>query len=711
MTKLRRAVSLVLAAAVAVPAPALAQHRAAPIRAVPVAGALGAVSAAPSASLAPSLGAPAHTAPSLAVLAPAGAAPSAALAAPALAPAAVPAAARPSGAASPAVAAALAAAVSMPAPARARAEELIAAFDLKSAPAAAASEGEAPKALEAAKAPAAPAPAAAPSPASKRSTQGPLFVTDKKGVVHPLGYNPALPYKSLWREGWEWIIHFPSKVAGVFRYMRRARELVNAISDEDLAWSLNRFDIFENQEGILRQGNRELVNDWKKWSGTNLTKVTPDDFNASSVSRISIRKIFKQAMDREEPTRAYQWTSAMNLHNYLPRVAHFMGVTFQERVIAVALRGEAPVRSVWAAEEERHGNIMERVYNFSREKGQPELKEQGIAPTSPKPGAYSSSSMMANRSLAEIGAGTGYLFLKANAVPGSPADLALEGIFRDEVYHYVLMNAARLWGMGIKGGRLGLLWHIIKHQFDNPLPPAVDAVVDERKGISPLTVFEIGYAFWQIDKRVWRYLKTVDPALGKKLVGKAYRSEKEVRQAVAEGRHTWTDPFAMELNPEMSAEDVKELERRFPGRFDASRRVLKASQVREVLARYRESLAVPSYWLRKKGFKAAAQGVDGAVHLRRETGAGAKRALFELTFPRSGEPVLRVSVGEEGRVVLDAPLSKVTMRQFGAVFGAEDSTPVENLAALAEDYSPAEISKRLLKSPAYQASPIPVLED
>lgn len=319
--------------------------------------------------------------------------------------------------------------------------------------------------------------------------------------------------------------------------------------------------------------------------------------------------------------------------------------------------------------------------------------------------------MMANRSLAEIGACTGYLFLKANAKPGSPADLALEGIFRDEVYHYVLMNAARLWGMGLRGGRWGLPWHILKHQFDNPLPEAVDAIVHERKGVSLLTVLEIGYAFWQIDARVWRYLKTVDPALGRKLVGEAYRSEEEVKRAIAEGRHTWTDPFPMEVNPEMSAEDVKELERRFPGRFDASRRVLKASQIRDILARYRESLAEPSYWMRKKGFRALAQDSDGAVRLRREAGEGAKRAVFDLEFPPAGEARLRVAVGEDARVTLDAPLSRVSMRQFGAIFGAEDATRVEDLAALAEDFSPAEISKRLLKSPGYQASPIPVLED
>lgn len=602
-------------------------------------------------------------------------------------------------------------------PARARAEELLTAFDLKPDETLPAADGGAlaPAPLKPEKPPVEP-PTAAPTlkPGTPRSTQGALEVTDKNGVRHPLGYNPEIPYKSLWRETWDWIVGFPSKAAGVRRYMNRTQELVNAINDEDLSWSLNRFDVLQNQEGILRLGNRELVNDWKRWSGMNLMKVMPDDFADASVSRISIRKIFKQAMDREEPTRAYQWTSAMNLHNYLPRVAHFMGVTFQERAIAVALRGEAPVRSVWAAEEERHGNILERVYDFSREPGQPKLVEQGIAPTSPKAGRYSASSMMANRSLAEIGAGTGYLFLKGNARPGSPADRALEGIFRDEVYHYALMNAARKWGMGLRS-RWAQLGHVLFHQLDNPLPTAVDAVIDERGGFSPLTIFEIAYAFWQIDKRVSRYLETIPDSEGKRLVGMAYRGEAEVKAAVARGEHTWTEPFPVEVNPEMSGEDVRELIRRFPGRFDASRRVLRASQIRGILTRYRASLAEPSYWLRAKGYQVVSDPSADVLRLAREAGEGDKRVLFHLLFPKDGFPanyiVIRVGPADRERIVFTSKLEDVSLRQFGAIFGAEDASALADFAALATDYTATEIAGRLLKTPGYQKDPIPVIED
>jgi ferredoxin--NADP+ reductase len=546
--------------------------------------------------------------------------------------------------------------------------------------------------------------AAAPTP---RSTQGPLY-TVIKGVRHPLGYNPALGVRPLWKDILEWIVHFPSKIMGVYRYTKRVRQSLEEITDDDMRWSLMRFGAFENQEGILRQGNRELVHDWKPWSAPSLVSVGPDDFNGSSVSRISIRKIFKQAMDREEPTRAYQYTSSMNLHNYLPRVAHFMGVTMQERVIAIALKGAPPERSVWAMEEERHGNIMETVYNLSRLPGQPEMREQGISPTSPKAGESSARSMLANRALAEIGAATGYLMLKSNAKKGSPSDLALEGIFRDEVYHYVLMDAARKWGFGMRS-RWARLRNIIRHYNDNQLPEAVDAVVDERKGFSPLVIFEIAYAFYQIDKRVDRYLRTVDDKEGLRLVGKAYQNEKQVREAIARGEHTWTDPFPMEVNPEMSAHDVRELERRFPGRFDNERRRLKSEQITEILERYRETLRSPGYWQRKKGF--AKVSADGAAvtRLERTVGFGEDAAAFTLAFPVSGaEPLVSIRAGEAGRVVYEGPMKGLSLRQLGLVFGAESARALRAFDAVKKDFTPREIVGRLLDNPLYRRDPIPL---
>jgi ferredoxin/flavodoxin---NADP+ reductase len=540
----------------------------------------------------------------------------------------------------------------------------------------------------------------APTP---RSTQGPLYVT-KDGVRRPLGYNPAIPVRSLWRDVWEWIRHPFVKIGRVREYMRRVQEHLNEITDDDLRWSLNRFDAFENQEGILRLSNKELVNDWRHWTRPNLSKVGPDDFANSSMSRISIRKLFKQAMDREEPTRGYQWTSSMNLHNLMPRVAHFMGVTLQERVAAIALTGNPPDFSVWAQEEERHGNIMQSVYNLSRAPGQPELEEQGIAVTSPKPGEYSARSMMANRSLAEIGAATGYLVLKGNAKKGSPADLSLEGIFRDEVYHYVLMNAARKWGFGIRG-RWARLWNIYKHQKDNPLPDAIDSIVDERKGFSPLLIFEVAYAFLSIDKRVERFLDTISDDLAMKKLGKVYQSDDEVRAAIAKGEHTWTDPFPMEVNPEMSAHDVMELERRFPGRFSFEKRRLKSAQIAEMISRYRENLDSPSYWKRKKGFKDV-ESPDGGPRLARVVGAPGNEASFELHFPLGRRPMMRITAA--GKVIYTGTVDAVSMLRLGKIFAAEDASGLAEWDKLEKDLTPKEIVGRLLTTPEYLANPIPV---
>ncbi|MBI4348640.1 MAG: rubredoxin [Elusimicrobia bacterium] len=535
-----------------------------------------------------------------------------------------------------------------------------------------------------------------------RSTQGPLYVIEN-GVKRPLAYNPAIPVKSRFRELVDSILHLPSRIAQVRRYMKRVQEHLNEISDSDLAWSLNRFDVFENQEGILRLSNRDLVHQWRGWTGPNLKNVGPDDFAESSVSRMMIRYIFKQAMDREEPTRGYQYTSSMNLHNYMPRVAHFMGVTMQERIAAVALTGHAPDQSVWAAEEERHGDIMQNVYNLSREPGQPKLEEQGIAVTNPKPGEYSMRSMIANRSMAEIGAATGYLFLKSNARKGSPADLSLEGIFRDEVYHYVLMNAARKWGLGIKG-RWARLFNLIRHNNDNPLPDAVDAIKEVR-GPSLLTIFEIGYAFLSIDKRVERYLDTIPDEVGLKKVGKVYRSEAEVKAAIARGEHTWTDAFPMEVNPEMSAHDVRELERRFPGRFKYENRRLQSKQITDVIANYRKNLDSWSYWMRKKGFTKVSE-LDGTIKLNRTVGAGGQNASFDLSFRFGERPQMKITTAQG--TLFAGSIDEISMLRLGKIFAAQDASGLAEWNQLKDDLTPKEIVTRFLKDPRYQAEPIPL---
>lgn len=538
-----------------------------------------------------------------------------------------------------------------------------------------------------------------------RSSQGPLYVIED-GIKKPLGYNPAIPTQSLWKDALDWILHFPTKIGRVFKYMNRVKEHLNEITDEDLGWSLNRFDVFENQEGILRLSNRELVHNWRNWTGPNLKIVMPDDFKDSSVSRISVRKVFKTAMDKEEPTRGYQYTSSMNLHNYMPRVAHFMGVTMQERIAAVALTGHAPEMSVWAAEEERHGNIMESVYNLSREPGQPKLGEQGIAVTSPKPGEYSMRSMIANRSLAEIGAATGYVMIKSNARKGSPADLSLEGIFRDEVYHYVLMNAARKWGLGITG-RWARIWNLVRHSFDNPLPPAIDSIKDERGGFSPLVLFEIAYAFYQVDKRVERYLDAVPDEIGKKFVGKVYKTEIEARAAISRGEHTWTDPFPMEVNPEMSAHDVRELERRFSGRFSSKNRRLKSSTITDVIANYRKNLDSWSYWMRKKGFKKESEAEGGWVHLSRTVGQGEDSLMYNLFFRPGDRPRMKIETARH--TVYDGSIDGISMLRLGRIFGANGAAALtEGWEGIAKDLTPKEIVTRFLNNPEYQAEPIPL---
>lgn len=609
-----------------------------------------------------------------------------------------------------------------------------------------------------------------PAPAGpQRSTQAPIYQTID-GVQRPLSYNPALVRPPLWKETLVYAAHPIKRVKQVVQYVRRVNQYMAELTDADLGWSMKRFPEFEKQEGILRHSNRALVNDWKQWSGGSLPKVSPADYNDALMSRVSIRKIFKQAMDREEPTLSYQATSAHELHDFMHNVAHFMGITMQERVISIALTGNPPQESVWAAEEKRHGNIMERVYNFSRPQGWPELNEQGIAPTSPSRGAHS---MIANRALAEIGAGTGYLVLKSNAKKGSPADLALEGIFRDEVYHYVLMDAARKWGFGhpaplhervwgltrwtaqmiaravmdlpglrrlgvkVQVKQLNQYWglerllNIVQHYNDNQLPLAVDTVIDERGGFSPLAVFQVAYAFASIHNRVTKYLNTIPDEQGNRAIGQVYKTQAEFDAAVAEGKHTRTETFSVEQNPDLTADEVRELARRFPGRFQFERRSIKASQIRDILANYRELLKSQSYWQRKKGFARGKDRVYYNVSTNRIVDVGLAAAnVLERRYPdgkvvvafptqpsKDAQPEVTV-LDAAGNTLLRKPVSDLSMRQLGVIFAddapAEAKKGVEPLSKINElgpDYTPAEINARLGAKQTYRAEPLQLIED
>lgn len=544
----------------------------------------------------------------------------------------------------------------------------------------------------------APAPSLAPSARTE-----PITAVDARGLTRQLSYDPAVPAEPLYKAGWRFLRELPERVRRIRRYRARVKELVAGITDENLWWSINRLKALELQEGILRSDNRALVNQWPG-AGAAVKKAAHEDFAESSLESESLMKLFKSAMDLEEPTLQYQYAFAQNLHNRLHRMSHFLGTTLQEHILAVALKGKTNQWSIWANEEVRHGPVLERVYNNARAPSQPPLTQQGEAPRLPRNDAqYLVLSGMANRSLAELFAASAYLTIKANAKPGSGVDVALDGLYRDEVYHYIIMAAVNRFVFG--QGRWERLYRIVRHDYDyNPGAPE-DKVIHRRTFMSPLAYWEVAYAIFSIDKRIDRFIKTqLNAEKAADLIGPTYVTDAELEASIARGEQTLTKPFRMEQNPHLSQEDVELLEKRMPaGWIDASERKISVADVNEVIETYRKTLLRnPEYWLRRKGFIRSDHAPAGARmmlvrHFPVDDGSKhPKLHAIMLDFPRDGgSPVVRI--GDSFRASLD----ELSMRQIGAIMDAEDLGVIEKLGELKTDFTPQEIMDRVGKTPAY----------
>ncbi|MBI4423012.1 MAG: hypothetical protein HY554_04765, partial [Elusimicrobia bacterium] len=543
-------------------------------------------------------------------------------------------------------------------------------------------------------APASPAAAKAPVPRESR---------EAAALARPLAFDPARGKESLFRIGWRTLRNLPEKLRRIRRYMRRVDRLVGEVTDDELHWSIQRLEKIQTQEGILREGNKDLVNQWKNRDQNK--RLSHADFRESSLEPPSIVKVFKKAMDAEAPTDQYQFTSAHNIHNHLPRISHFMGWTMQEYLLAAALKGKQGARSIWAVEEKRHGPILEAVYNKVKAPDRPELMQQGIASKEPVAGAYSAKSMMANRALAEWSAAAAYLLLKANAAAGSPTDLVLDGIYRDEVYHKVLMEAVtmRVYGQYSRFHRLA---SILRHSMDYPKPDAVDKVVYERRLTSPLLAFEILYAYNALDKRIDTFLKAQKTEHLDRLVGPVYPTDRDVEESVARGVNTFTPVFRSVTNPELTYEDVAELERRVPGEYLLGHRAIHESQLHAAIANYRSrSLTRPEYWLRKTGMERLPEEAGQPPRLGRWFG---DRGGMTLSFPKpSAEPLVRVAQGNGAHV--DYRMEQLNMRQIGALMDATSPEVVAAIERLKAGQTDEELLARLGYSPKYAKQPIRLL--
>ncbi|MBI4346963.1 MAG: hypothetical protein HY553_08925, partial [Elusimicrobia bacterium] len=534
-----------------------------------------------------------------------------------------------------------------------------------------------------------------PVPLAKPQEQ-PAVAVDRKGVEHPLSYKPDRKPESLVRAGWRFATGLPDRIRRVRAFMSRTRELAESVTDDDLKWSLYRLEPLANQEGILRTDNQPLVNPWK--NRDKIKQLSPADFDGASLDRVSIMKAFKAAMDLEEPTLQYQYAFAQSLHNRLPRMSHFLGTTFQERVLQVALKGKAGQMAIWSNEEVRHGPILEKVYNATRDESLPPLKQQGAAPRLPRFGTdYVARSGMSNRSLAELAAGVAYTTIKANAKPGSPTDLVMDGVWRDEVYHYVIMSALNKFVFG-HHSRLKRLTLIFRHDLDFRPKQPIDGVKHFRPGISPLTLFEFAYALNTIDERVDRYLRGLDPAEARRVIGPYYKTDADIRAAVDRGEHSWTRLFPMEVNPDLTASDMERLARRMPESFSTERRAVSEPDLQAILDDYRKnSLYNPKYWLRKKGFRE-----EGPAELRREL-PGSPGTDIRLDFLKGGV-LARLTRGGEPLWV--DWLDRMSLREIGELMNAESAEVVPVLERRLPDLAPAELLKRLSNSPAYQKAPV-----
>jgi len=187
----------------------------------------------------------------------------------------------------------------------------------------------------------------------------------------------------------------------------------------------------------------------------------------------------------------------------------------------------------------------------------------------------------------------------------------------------------------------------------------------------------------------------------------------------------------VEQNPDLTADEVRELARRFPGRFSMDRRTIKESQIRGILANYRELLKSQSYWQRKKGFRVGEAKIFANVSTGRIAGVALAPAnVLERTYPdgkvivefptqpsKDAEPMVIVFDAARN-TLLQKPVSGVTMRQFGIIFGddapAEARKGVEPLSKINEagpEFTPAEIVQRLGAKKTYRAEPLTLIND
>ena len=549
---------------------------------------------------------------------------------------------------------------------------------------------------------------------SGHTVNEPITVIKKDGTVHPLSYNPATPKVGFFQGLWNGVVNIPNKIRLVRKYMARVDTLVNeAITDDNLWWSINRLQTVSIQEGILRPANNVMVNRWDM--GSALKNVKPEDFGESSLSAESRIKLFKRAMDLEEPTLQYQYAFAQNLHNLLHTMSHFLGWTFQERLLLTALKDKSAAMSIWAREEIRHGPVLESVYNGTREMDRPPLQQQGEAPRLPRIGGpFLGLSGMANRALAELAAASAYLTIKANSVEGSPTDHALDGIYRDEVYHYVIMSLVNKYALGQKS-RFTRLFRIFRHDLDYRPPAPNDTVIHKSKFTSPLMMFEVAYALNAIDKRIDRFLKAMHPETAKELIGPTRLSQKELDADVAAGKIIPTKFFRMEQNSDLTKAEVDTLARRFPAWFDASERKVKASDIREVLDTYRQrSLTNPRYWLKRKGFKEM-KGAEfaGRTVIERELSSEEGTALrLEFESPGTQPVATVVDYAGAGTTLWTARVENLSLLQVGAIMDAEKWEGLaQTLEAKKKDLSYEELMQKMGSNRTYQAAPIAVVHD
>ncbi len=495
------------------------------------------------------------------------------------------------------------------------------------------------------------------------------------------------------------------------RFKKRVNDIMAQVTDKDLMWSFSRLDKVRLLEGISRHDGTPLVNMWHR--GPMVANVAPSDFDDSTIPREDLALLFKAAMDIELPASMYSFASAAPLHDYFHDIAHFMGSTLSERVTASALHGNGNKRhetAVWSQEEERHGPVLDAIYNGIKVEGEPVLHAQLSYPIVREVSAKGAKQMMLRREFAEIVAGTAYLVLKGNAKPDSSADLALDGIFRDELYHSILMQA------GVKAAynpsRLGNIFMILHNAYQARGDTATDEV--RYRTPEPLLLLEVAYAFMAMEKRIHQFMKRFSLEDLRKAVGPVYATEKELQDAVDRGEHARTRHYEVEQNPDLSEADVAALVKRFPGRFDLANRNIRESELVKILDAYKANhLSRPSYWLERKDFKDVASS-DGSRVLERKYEDGSS---LTLTFPKTGGlPWVKMDTGMF--ITFDQSMADMTFREVGALMASNSAESFAKGRDAAPDLERTdkrawftELVLNLSSRKTYQAAPLTIVRD